>query len=145
MNSNISENKSQILISKYSQKPLDHAKQYATDVFKSFSKRVIQNTAEANDDLIGNKIADKITRSSNTSTQNNLKTNEEILREKILISKINTKNCEWSKINGQLMIKTIIRRRTIIFITIIITCNIKQWNVKKIINLFYDTNKGKQE
>ena len=145
MSSNISENKSQILISKYNQKPLDHAKQYVTDVFKTFSKRVMQNTAEANDDLIGYKIADKITRSSNTSTQNNLKTNEEILREKILISKINTKNCEWSKINGQLMIKTIIRRRTIIFITIIITCNIKQWNVKKIINLFYDTNKEKQE
>ena len=87
MSSNISENKSQILI-------LDHAKQYVTDVFKTFSKRVMQNTAEANDDLIGYKIADKITRSSNTSTQNNLKTNEEILREKILISKINTKNCE---------------------------------------------------
>ena len=88
MNSNFSENKSQILISKYSQKPLDHAKQYATDVFKSFSKRVIQNTAEAKDDLIGNKIADKITRSSNTSTQNNLKTNEEILREKYLSPKL---------------------------------------------------------
>ena len=83
MSSNISENISQILISKYSQKPLDHAKQYATDVFKTFSKKVIQNTAN-DDGLIGNKIADKITRSSNTSTQNNLKTNEEILKEKYL-------------------------------------------------------------
>ena len=88
MSSNISENKSQILISKYNQKPLDHAKQYVTDVFKTFSKRVMQNTAEANDDLIGYKIADKITRSSNTSTQNNLKTNEEILREKYLSPKL---------------------------------------------------------
>ena len=60
MSSNISENISQTLVSKYSQKPLDHAKQYATDAFKTFSKRVIQNKAEANDDLIGNKIADKI-------------------------------------------------------------------------------------
>ena len=51
MSSNISENKSQILISKYNQKPLDHAKQYVTDVFKTFSKRVMQNTAEANDDF----------------------------------------------------------------------------------------------
>ena len=83
MSSNISENISQILVSKYSQKPLDHAKQYATDVFKTFSKKVIQNTAN-DDGLIGNKIADKITRSSNTSTQNNLKTNEEILKEKYL-------------------------------------------------------------
>ena len=124
MSSNISENISQILISKYIQKPLDHAKQYATDVFKTFSKRVIQNTAETNDDLIGNKIADKITRSSNTSTQNNLETNEEILREKYLSPKLIQKNCEWSKINGQLIIKTIIIRRTIIVITIIITCNI---------------------
>ena len=37
---------------------------------------------EATGDLIGNKIADKITRSSKTSPQNNLETNEEILREK---------------------------------------------------------------
>ena len=45
---------------KYSQN-MDHAKQYATDAFKAASKRVIQQTLEATDDLIGNKIADKIT------------------------------------------------------------------------------------
>ena len=33
-------------------------------------------------DLIGNKIADKITRVSKTLPQDNLETNEEILREK---------------------------------------------------------------
>ena len=34
---------------------------YTTDAIKTASKRAIQNTAEAKDDLIGNKIADKIT------------------------------------------------------------------------------------
>ena len=38
---------------------------------------------EATGDLIGNKIADKITRASKTSLKNNLKINEEeLLREK---------------------------------------------------------------
>ena len=45
----------------FNQKLLDHAKQSATDAFKTTSKRVIQKTAEASDDLIGNKIANKIT------------------------------------------------------------------------------------
>ena len=34
--------------------------------------------------ITGNKIADKITRSSKTLPQNNLETNEEILREKYI-------------------------------------------------------------
>ena len=50
---NISKNLSVI----YSQKLLDHAKQTATDVLKTTSKRLIQKTAEATCDLIGNKIA----------------------------------------------------------------------------------------
>ena len=40
---------------------LDSAKKSATDVIKAASKRAIRKTAEANCDLIGNKIADKIT------------------------------------------------------------------------------------
>ena len=41
-------------------------------------------TAEGNGDLIGNKIADKITRASKTSPKNNSETNEEkILRGNI--------------------------------------------------------------
>ena len=56
------------LSSKYTQKRLDHAKKNpATDALKAASKRVIQKTAEATDDLIGNKIADQITRASKTS------------------------------------------------------------------------------
>ena len=67
------------LSSKYSQKLLDHV----ADALKTSSKRVIQKIAEATGDLIGNKIANKFTRVSKTSPQDNLETNEEILRENI--------------------------------------------------------------
>ena len=56
---------------KYSQKLLDHAKQSATDTLESSSKRVLKKTAKATSDLIGNKIANKITKLSKTSKQNN--------------------------------------------------------------------------
>ena len=46
---------------KYSQKFVDTAKISATDAIKTASKRAIQKTAKASRDLIGNKIADKIT------------------------------------------------------------------------------------
>ena len=49
------------LSNKYGQKLLDSAKKSTTDAIKTASKRSIQKTAEATDDLIGNKIADKIT------------------------------------------------------------------------------------
>ena len=46
---------------KYSQKLVDTDKISATDAIKTPSKRAIRKTAEATGDLIGNKIADKIT------------------------------------------------------------------------------------
>ena len=49
-------------------------------------------TAEATGDLIGNKIADKITRVSKTSPQNNSETNEEMFRKKIHIPGTKAKN-----------------------------------------------------
>ena len=52
------------LSNKYSHKFLDSAKKYATDALKIASKRAIQNKAEATGDLIGKKIADKITSTS---------------------------------------------------------------------------------
>ena len=51
-------------------------------LLKISSKRVIQKTAEVTGELIGNKFADKITRVSKTLSQNNLETNEEIIKEK---------------------------------------------------------------
>ena len=46
---------------KYDQKLLDSAKKSTADAIKTASKKVIQKTAEATVDFIGNKIADKIT------------------------------------------------------------------------------------
>ena len=45
------------LSNKYGQKPFDSAKKSTTDAIKTSSKRAIQKTG----DLIGNRIADKIT------------------------------------------------------------------------------------
>ena len=52
---------------KYNQKLLDSAKKFTTDAIKTASKREIKRTLEATDDLIGNKIADKITSVSKKS------------------------------------------------------------------------------
>ena len=50
---------------------------------KLLQKEQFKKAAEATVDLIGNKISYKITRTSNTSSKNNLETNEkEMLREK---------------------------------------------------------------
>ena len=46
---------------KYGKKLMDTATKTGTDVAKTASKRVVQKTAEATRDLIGNKIADEIT------------------------------------------------------------------------------------
>ena len=48
------------LSNKYGEKLVDSAKTSTTDAIKTGSKRAIQKTAEATDDLIVNKIADKI-------------------------------------------------------------------------------------
>ena len=55
------------LNNKYGQKILDSTKKPTTDAIKTVSKRAIQKTAEATGDLIGNKIADKITSVSKKS------------------------------------------------------------------------------
>ena len=72
------------LSNKYGQKLLDSAKKSTTDVIKTASKKVIQKTAEATGDLIGNKIADKITsvsmelhsKKSNNNNINNISNND---------------------------------------------------------------------
>ena len=59
MDQNIGKNISKNLRGKYSQKFLDHTKKCATYALKTTSE---EKTAEANGDLIGNKISDKITK-----------------------------------------------------------------------------------
>ena len=74
MGKNIGRNISKNLTGKYSHRLLDHAKQSATDAFKTASERAIQKTAETTDDFIGNKIADRITKVSKNLQQNNSET-----------------------------------------------------------------------
>ena len=76
MSKNTGENITKRLGGKYGQKLLDHAKQSKTDTFKTSSKRILQKTAEATSDLIGNKIANRITKVSRYSQQNNSVINE---------------------------------------------------------------------
>ena len=64
------------LSNKYGQKLLDSAKKSTTDAIKTASKRAIQKTAEATGDLIGNKVADKITSFSKKKPAKELHNNE---------------------------------------------------------------------
>ena len=58
------------LSNRYGQKLLDDsAKKSTTNAIKTASKKAIQKTAGATGDLIGNKIADKITSVSKKSTK----------------------------------------------------------------------------
>ena len=59
MGRNIGKTMIKNLSMKYSQKPIDHPKQSATDALKTASKWEIQKTAEATEDLIENKNADR--------------------------------------------------------------------------------------
>ena len=49
------------LSNKHSQEIIFTAKKHTTDAIKTASKRAIQKTTKATGDLIGNKIAEKIT------------------------------------------------------------------------------------
>ena len=66
------------LSNKYGQKRFDSAKKSTTDAIKTASKRTIQKIAEATGDLIGNKVADKITSiSKKPSNKNNSNNNND--------------------------------------------------------------------
>ena len=62
-------NRGKNLSNKYSQKIIDTAKKSTTDAINAASQRAVQKTAEAMGDLVGNKIADKITSISEKSTK----------------------------------------------------------------------------
>ena len=93
------------LSNKYSQKPFDTAKKSTTNAIKTPSKRAIQKIAEATGDLIGYKIADKIT-SVSKKTQKKKKwirsrQSQSVGRtkKKIHISIRKTTNYWWIKVN----------------------------------------------
>ena len=74
MGKNVGKVISKNLSGKYSQKLIDHVKQSATGTPKISSKRIIQKTAKANGDVIGNKTADRTIKVSRSSLENNSET-----------------------------------------------------------------------
>ena len=81
------------LANKYGQERFDDAKKSTTDAIKTASKRAVQKTAVATGDLIGNKIADKITSVSKKSPkelQNN-ETEADIPKKDIYFQKKDNK------------------------------------------------------
>ena len=68
---------------KYGQKPLDSAKKSTTDAINIPSKRAIQKTVEATGDLIGNKIADKITNVSKKSSARSEKLKDDNINDEL--------------------------------------------------------------
>ena len=62
----------------YGKKLIGTATKTGIDAAKTASKRVVQKTAEATGDLIGNKIADKITLSGKTKSKEKEKEEQEI-------------------------------------------------------------------
>ena len=109
MNKNISKTIYKHINPKYSQKRLPHTKQSAEYALKSTSKRAICKAADATDNLIGNKISNKIRKISSTSPENSSRTvtnkqkildlREKYQKEYIYTSRKNTANYWWSKIN----------------------------------------------
>ena len=79
-------NMSKGLSNKYGQKLLVSAKKSTTDAIKTASKRAIQKTVEAAGDLIGKKIADKITSISKKKSTKELHNNDEIKEEYVEIA-----------------------------------------------------------
>ena len=92
---------------KYSQKLLDHAKFSTTDALKTASKKAIQKNSRGIG-LIGNKIANTITKASRTSPQNSSETvesetenigiNRKMHKERYIYPE-KTEYYLWSKIN----------------------------------------------
>ena len=88
MGKNIGENIRKSLRGWYSQKILNDAKESATDVLKTTSKRMIQKTPQTTGDLIGNKIANKITKISKIKLQKSQKLHDSIIQKQLQASTI---------------------------------------------------------
>ena len=77
-----SKNIGKSLSNNYGQKRFDSAKKSTIDAIKTPSKLAIQKTAEATGDLIGNKIANKITSISKKPSNNNNDDDVELITHK---------------------------------------------------------------
>ena len=63
---------------KYGKRLMDTTTKTGMDVARTASKQIVQKTAEATGDLIGNKIADKITSLGKTKSKEKEKEEQEI-------------------------------------------------------------------
>ena len=82
--SSFAKNMGKSLSNKHGQKLLNSAKKSTADVIKTASKKPIQKTAEATNDLTGNEIADKIT----SLSKKNLLKNYQIMKQKKMMKEL---------------------------------------------------------
>ena len=82
----LQKNMGESLSNKYGIKLLHSAKKSTTDAIKTASRRAIQKTAEATGDLIGNKIADKVTSVSKKKPAIELHNSDETKEENVEIA-----------------------------------------------------------
>ena len=87
------------LSNKFGQKLIDNAKKPTTDTMKTASKREIQKTAETTGDLIGNKIADKITSVSKKSPKKSQNDEMEALKQRYISPDKKATNYWWIKVS----------------------------------------------
>ena len=88
MGENIGKKRSKNLSGKCTQKLLDYAKQSATDALKTTSKKEIEKSPKAINDLIGKKIADMVVKSYNIKLQKSEKNCKKIIEEQLQINMI---------------------------------------------------------
>ena len=103
MSKNTDKNMPINLSGKYSHTLLDHTKQSVTNALKTTSKTVIQKTAEATGNLVGDKVVDAMMKVPKTSQQNNSETvtneNDKEIPKERYISQWKTENYCLSEIN----------------------------------------------
>ena len=87
--------------SNYGKKFFSTTKMSPIDTLKTVSKRVIQKTAEATDDMFGNKIAEKIARTTSKSNHGVVVDNDVVkkLYDKLVI-KVNTIDTKMASTKG---------------------------------------------
>ena len=90
------------LSNKHGKKLLDSAKKSTTDAIKTASKRAIQKTAEATGNVIGSKIADKITSVSKNSVKELPNDKTEVDVERAILKKRYILPEERQQINDEL-------------------------------------------
>ena len=91
MNKSTGKNISKNLSSKYSQEPLDHAKQSATDGLKIDFKRAFQKTVETTGDWFLKKMLIKLQKNPHKIPQRQLKVKQKYQKKDVYLEKKDSK------------------------------------------------------